>query len=108
MSYDVYLQIDTGAEYPATVYEVGNYTSNVSRMWTTALGHPLYELNDRNAGEAVAVLDEAIGRMHAGADEYQAMNPANGWGDYAGALKYLRRLREGCAQHPKTVIHVSH
>lgn len=108
MSYDIYLQIDTGAEYPATVYEVGNYTSNVSRMWTKALGHPLYELNDRNAGESVAALDDAISWMQANPDEFRAMEPANGWGDYAGALKYLRRLREGCAQHPKTVIYVSH
>jgi hypothetical protein len=36
------------------------------------------------------------------------MNPANGWGDYDGALEYLRDLLIACAAHPKAEIHISH
>lgn len=108
MSYDIYLQIDTGAEHPTSVDDIGNYTSNVSGMWTKALGYPLADLHDRNAGDAIADLDKAITTMQANCEEYRAMEPANGWGDYRGALEYLRKLREGCAKHPKTTIYVSH
>lgn len=108
MSYDIYLDIDTGGTEPTTVHTVGNYTTNVAPMWRTALGHPLYELHGRNAADAVPVLDTAIAAMQANPDGYRAMNPSNGWGDYDGALDYLQRLRAGCAAHPKTSIYVSH
>lgn len=108
MSYDIYLQIDTGAEDPTTVYEVGNYTTNVSGMWALALGYRLYEVSGRNAGETVPDLDRAIAAMQADPATYQAMNPDNGWGDYSGALEYLRSLRDACVRHPKTQIRVSH
>ncbi|MFE5582529.1 hypothetical protein [Kitasatospora sp. NPDC056531] len=107
MSYDIYLEIDTGSDCLTTVVEVGNYTSNVSPMWTRALGEPLRELDGQNAGHAVALLDTAISAMQAAPAEYREMNPANGWGRYEGALDYLKRLRAACAEHPKTTIRVS-
>lgn len=108
MSYDIYLQIDTGAEETVTVVEVGNYTTNVSGMWAEALGFRLYEISGRTAADAVPDLDRAIAAMQADPDTYQAMNPKNGWGDYSGALEYLRTLRNACVRHPKTQIYVSH
>lgn len=109
MSYDIYLEIDTGGESPATVYEVGNYTSNVSGMWTQALNdRALYEFDGMAATEAVPLLDAGIAAMEADPAGFRELNPANGWGRYEGALDYLRRLRAGCVEHPKTVIRVSH
>jgi hypothetical protein len=32
VSYDIYLEIDTGGEYSATVAEVGNITRNLTPM----------------------------------------------------------------------------
>lgn len=107
MSYDIYLEIDTGAEYPATVVDCGNYTSNVSGMWKKALGERLAEFDGRNAGESVPLLDAGIKAMSSSPDEYREMNPANGWGSYEGALTYLVDLRSYCAEHPKTTIRVS-
>lgn len=109
MSHWTYLDIDTGADEPATVVEIGNYTSNVSRMWFEALGgKSLSDLHGRSAVEALPALDKAVTAMETDPEKYKAMNPPNGWGNYDGALDYLRRLRDGCAQHPKTVVHVSH
>jgi hypothetical protein len=108
VSYDVYLEIDTGAECMATVADIGNYTANVSPMWTRALGEPLADLHGRTAGGVVEQLDRAIAAMQAAPGEYEAMNPANGWGRFEGALNYLRDLRAACAEHPKTQIRVSH
>ena len=109
MSYDVYLMadLDTGAAtgpLRITVEEIGNYTFNVGGMWRKALGHSLMELNDRNAGDTLPALDKAVAEMESNPEEYEAMNPPNGWGSYEGALNFLRRLQTGCKEHPKTKI----
>ncbi|MET9081410.1 hypothetical protein ABZX77_05815 [Streptomyces sp. NPDC004237] len=112
MSYwtSVYINVDTGGEDPTYVelVEVGNYTSNVSGMWAAALGHSLADLAEENAGESLAALQRAVADMEANRARYEAMNPPNGWGDYQGALGYLRRLRDACAEHPKATIRISH
>lgn len=107
MSYDLYLEIDTGADCMTTVAYAGNYTSNVSPMWFKALGERLSAFDGRNAGESVPLLDKGIKAMVDGREEYEAMNPPNGWGRYDGALEYLRTLRACCAEHPKTTIRAS-
>lgn len=108
MSHDIWLTIDTGADEPATVADVGNYTSNVSGMWAKALGERLKHFDGRNAGESVAALEAGVNAMRSNPAEYEAMNPANGWGCYEGALTYLDDLRSACARHPKTTIRVSY
>lgn len=108
MSYDIYLEVDTGAERLTPVVEIGNYTSNVSAMWTKALGCGLYELDGIGAAEALPKLEIGVAAMVTDPDGYREMNPANGWGRYDGALEYLERLRDACAEHPKTRIRVSH
>lgn len=108
MSYDIYLDIDTGAGEPQTVAEVGNYTSNVSPMWRQALGGKLLrEYHGAPCSEAAGPLAEAVKRMEAEPEKYREMEPGNGWGDYEGALAYLRRLAEMSAEHSKCVIYVS-
>jgi hypothetical protein len=111
MSYDIWLTttVDTGAPEPLsiTVVEVGNMTSNVSGMWRKALGHSLGDLDGRTAGDCTAALEQAVTAMDQDPEPYMAMEPANGWGSYDGALRYLRTLATGCAEHPKTVIRIS-
>lgn len=108
MSYDVYLQIDTGAGEPVTAFYVGNYTSNVGPMWCEALdGKLLREYDGAPCSEAAGPLAEAVKRMEADPEKYREMEPPNGWGDYEGALKYLRTLAEACAEHSKCTINVS-
>ncbi|MGA4964473.1 hypothetical protein [Streptomyces pseudogriseolus] len=111
MSYDIalYLQVDTGGPEPIDycAADIGNYTSNVSGMWTEALGHRLADLHGRTAGDSVTSLRNAIADMETRPDHYQAMNPPNGWGDYEGALEYLRQLHTACCAHPKADIHIS-
>ncbi|MGW5711622.1 hypothetical protein ACWF8U_20480 [Streptomyces olivaceus] len=112
MSYDVSLwtTVDTGDPDALTVCvaDVGNYTSNVSRMWTDALGHPLGELHDRTAGDCIEALKDAVTALEAEPARFTELEPANGWGTYEGALDYLRCLRDACRVHPKAVIYVSH
>jgi hypothetical protein len=108
VSYDIYLQIDTGAGESVTAVEIGNYTSNVGPMWCEALGDKLLrEYHGAPCSEAAGPLAEAVKRMEAEPDKYREMEPANGWGDYEGALRYLRTLAEACAEHSKCTIYVS-
>jgi hypothetical protein len=111
VSYDIslYMQVDAGGPEPITVYpaDIGNCTSNVAPMWADALGHRLADLAEKNAGESLAVLQRAVAVLEADPAKYEAMNPSNGWGDYEGAVSYLRQLRDACAAYPKATIHVS-
>ncbi|MEU0665735.1 hypothetical protein ABZ508_26615 [Streptomyces lavendulocolor] len=112
MSYDIslHLQIDTGGPEPVDycAADIGNYTSNVSGMWSDALGYRLTDLKGKTAGDCVADLKRAVTDMETRPDHYRAMNPCSGWGDYEGALDYLRELRDACIAHPKAEIHISH
>lgn len=107
MSYDIDLMIDTGTELRRIV-EIGNHTSNTAPMWTKALGTPLRELNGRNAGECVELLERGVKDMEEHEDEYTPLNPPNGWGNYGSALKYLRKLLKECRENPKCVIDMSY
>ena len=108
MSYDVSLMIDTGAGDPIEAVEVGNYTRNVSPMWRDALGGKLLsEFHDAPCSEAAGPLAGAVKRMEADPEKYRAMNPPNGWGDYEGAIDYLRRIAEACASHTKCTLWIS-
>jgi hypothetical protein len=113
VSYDIDLTKTLDGE-THTVFELGNYTSNVAPMWGKALQAAsgpewLSDLNGRVVDEdLVATLYAARNHMQNCADEYRAMNPENGWGNYEGALEYLERLLLGCRLHPGAVIYVSH
>ena len=103
MSYDVSLVINTGYE-DRTVVDIGNYTSNVASMWNKALGYEFSELDGENCGNCLDDLRRAVNDMESNPIEYRKMNPANGWGDYEGALDFLDKLKRECARNPKAKI----
>ncbi|MFE4857323.1 hypothetical protein [Streptomyces sp. NPDC056670] len=110
MSYDISLRVtvDVGGPEPAEFCpaDIGNYTSNVSPLWSEALGRRLADLKDANAGDSLPALKRAVAAMEADPDKYRPMNPKNGWGDYEGALQYLRELRNACTAYPNATIHI--
>lgn len=107
MSYDAYLKIDTGGDEPATVCDIGNYTSNVSGMWRKALGKPLGEYDGVLAGDMIPDLERAVNDMIQNPQVYLPMNPDNGWGNYGGAKQYLEDILAACREHPKAFFHLS-
>jgi len=114
VSYDIYLEIDTGRTSidtngqavpdPTTIWQ-GNCTSNVAPMWRHA-GADLAALHRVSAPVAAEALAPAIRRMEEDPATYLAMNPANGWGNYNGCLQFLRDLHAACVDHPKTTVSV--
>ncbi len=105
MSWDVWLEIDTGGRDPAAVTEGHNYTYNVSLMLQEA-GLTVGALDGVLAGTARGILDAAIEKMKADPNKYREMNPKNGWGHYEGALHWLEKIRGDCMRHPKATVRV--
>ena len=89
------------------------YTYNVSPMYYRAFaGTELKEggirgIDGLRAARVVHLLDEAIRYFVENGAELIALNPANGWGDYAGALQLLRTLREHGEAHPRAIYKVT-
>lgn len=107
MSYDIYLTINTGKEEVAII-DVGNYTSNIYGMYYEAFRRDWKFINGMVAGEALPDIKDAIKHMEKHPDKFKAMNPKNGWGDYEGALQYLKDLANYCEQNPICKIDISY
>lgn len=111
MSYDVTFVADVGADEAACLEDGWrNYTSNVSPMWYEALGGiTLGDLIDATpvAADLEPKIREAIAIMSEAPYHFRAMNPSNGWGDYDGALDYLKWIAERCARWPKARVEAS-
>jgi hypothetical protein len=111
MSLDVYLhmQIDTDGPKPGHVDLYSrNITHNVAKMWAKAgVFEALYEGQGKTAGEIVDVLAKGVEDMEQKREEYLPLNPSNGWGDYDGALDFLREYATACRENPKATISVS-
>ena len=105
MSYDVHLETTQGTAR-RIVSEEYNYTYNVSPMFKKALGCSLTELSGLQGVRVARCLDDAIADMELHPREYRAMNPANGWGDYEGALAFLKAVRAECRHYPLATVRV--
>lgn len=81
--------------------ETGQWHDEQTTDWGVRL------LDGAPASEAASVLAAAVERMAAAPAEYTLMEPGNGWGDYPGALGFLRWMAETAAAHPDTTIRVS-
>jgi hypothetical protein len=107
MSYDVWLEIDTGGPEPARILgaDFWNYTSNCAPMWRAA-GANLAEFHGKPAGECSPLLKQAVVDMEQSPEKYEAMNPENGWGSYKTLLPALRELLSMFEAHPRATVGV--
>jgi hypothetical protein len=108
MSLDLYLimKIDTGSpEMFRVVLWEGNYTHNVTPMWSlSGVYEALYMSKDKLAGSVIKDLEHGLDLMKCSPDEFKRLNPANGWGNYEGAVKFLEGFLVACKLHPKSTI----
>lgn len=104
MSWDVTLYHDE--ELKNEIEWVGNYTSNVIDMYVDAMGHSLRSIHGMQSAEVIDTLSAGVVNMLGDADKYIAMNPANGWGSYEGALAYLTKILDACKARPESYVRV--
>jgi len=120
MSYDSSVFIRDAQGEPLD--EIGNYTSNVGGMYRRVLAEPLegggryYGYGDQkpatglpgvsglHCSVAAPILRAACTEMAKLGQELRELEPANGWGSYDGALKYLDRCATACERW----VHIDH
>lgn len=97
MSYDVWtVPLDADREEGPAVGGIDwNYTYNIQPMTAKAGLRSLNDLDGVPTDVAALALTTVIERMEADPEGYQALNPSNRWGDYAGFLYALKELRDG-------------
>jgi len=107
MSLDIWLEMDTGNGSSLSTDSL-NVTYNVFRMYERAGVRDALKGSDGRAAREVAdIFARGADAMKADPGTYEAMNPANGWGDYEGAVEFLEQLADLCRLHPNAVIRTS-
>lgn len=125
MSYDIWLTGSLGGDGEVQIEEPGNITYNVDPMFALALdgdaakgiqngrelilerkGPALKRFIGKRAGDPDVIdgLLGALAAMEGEPDRFRALNPENGWGDYEGAVDYIRRFYLACERYPDATI----
>jgi len=107
MSLDISLMIP-----PVDAVEVGsfNITHNLTEMagaceLYSALWHP-ETVNIRRAWQLIGPLEKGLQLLEADPERFEQFNPANGWGDYHGFVRFVKELLEKCEEFPHAEVRV--
>ena len=117
MSWDIWIKMDTGAGNNLCSESL-NYTHNCNPMIRAALDavgqleplgpDHLYALDDMPCEKAGKILSKALDWWKAQPPAlFEAMEPANGWGDAKSAYRFWEEVKNLCLRHPKATLVVS-
>ena len=82
-----------------------NMTSNVVAMWDEAMPDlNLRDMHDKTSAVCLPHLEAGMLDMAKNRQNYEDMEPDNGWGSYGGALAILVEMAGACRAHPDGVI----
>ena len=101
------LNIGINAKREIEIYET-NVTYNLSKMYYKCIDKEkgFRALNGMSCEKALPILNNAIKDMIDNKEEYENLNPENGWGSYAGLLERLREMRDCCEDNPDGIFEV--
>lgn len=101
------LDVSVKARRIVEVYE-DNITYNLAPMYYKCIdiNGGLKALNGMKCKNAVPVLNRAIDDLIENKEEYEKLNPENGWGSYEGLLKSLKNLRIACLENPNGKVEI--
>lgn len=101
------LDVSVKARRTVEVYE-DNITYNLAPMYYKCIdiNGGLKALNGMKCKNAIPVLNRAIDDLVENKEEYEKLNPENGWGSYEGLLKSLKNLRIACLENPSGKVEV--
>jgi hypothetical protein len=108
LDFSLYFDIDTGnLPYSHEIF-TRNITHNVGTMWRKAgVYDALYKSDNKKASEIIEELKKGCEDMIEHAEEYELLNPDNGWGDYEGAVYFLKDILDACKNYPNARIEIS-
>lgn len=101
------LDVSVKARRVVDVYE-DNITYNLAPMYYKCIDIDggLKALNGMKCKDAIPVLNRAIDDLMENKEEYEKLNPKNGWGSYEGLLKSLKSLRIACLENPSGKVEI--
>ena len=101
------LDVSVKARRTVDVYE-DNITYNLAPMYYKCIdiNGGLKALNGMKCKNAIPVLNRAIDDLIENKEEYEKLNPENGWGSYEGLLKSLKSLRIACLENPSGKVEI--
>lgn len=101
------LDVSVKARKVVDVYE-DNITYNLAPMYYKCIdiNGGLKALNGMKCKNAIPVLNRAIDDLIENKEEYEKLNPENGWGSYEGLLKSLKNLRIACLENPSGKVEI--
>jgi len=101
--------VDTACAETTEVYSA-NITHNLGKMAGLAgLYSHLWrpdEVGVTRAEQLIDVLAAGLDRLRVDPDAFKAHNPANGWGDYDGLVRFTEEYLAACRAHPKARVSV--
>ena len=101
------LDVSVKARRVVDVYE-DNITYNLAPMYYKCIDMEggLKALNGMKCKDAIPVLNRAIDDLIENKEEYETLNPENGWGSYERLLKSLKSLRIACLENPNGKVEI--
>ena len=99
------LNISIKAKRKVEIFEA-NVTYNLSDMYYKCINGGLLGLDGMKCRWAIPILKEAINDLINNEDEYEKLNPPNGWESYEGLLKTLKAMLECCEKNEDGIIEV--
>lgn len=101
------VHISIRAKREVDIYET-NITYNLAKMYYKAIGDGLglKKIKGMTCKEALPIIDNAIKDMIDKKEEYEKLNPSNGWGSYDGLLKDFKDIREICEENPDGIFDI--
>lgn len=85
-----------------------NITYNLASMYYKCIDKELgfKKLNNMSCKEALPILNSAIKDLIENQEEYERLNPENGWGTYDDLLEKIKDMRNCCEDNPDGIIDV--
>jgi len=103
------LDVSLSAMRETQVFDA-NITHNLGEMAShagiyTALWRP-EEIGITTAKELAPILEKGLIDLKADPERFKKFNPANGWGDYDGLVRFVEKYLAACKENHDAVISV--
>jgi len=65
------------------------------------------EMGITKAKQLIEPLTEGLALLESDPEGFRALNPANGWGDYEGLVRFVSNYLKACKSYPDATVRVS-
>lgn len=109
-------ELDNSEKWGREMNRLANQRSDLANTWMQRATHLRKVIEDAPHSEECDYIDNCtvyrctcwkIKALEADPERFKAMNPPNGWGDYEGAIAFLKSIRVECEKHPEAFLKIT-